>query len=53
MKKRISLISLTGFLFLLMLFPTVASSDVDKGAVMKKVSGLQMPFIENKGQIDR
>ncbi|MEC4684515.1 MAG: SBBP repeat-containing protein [Nitrospirota bacterium] len=51
MKKRVSLISLTGFLFLVMLFPTVASADVDRGAVMKKVSGLQMPFIENQGQV--
>ena len=51
MKKRVSLISLTGFLFLVMIFPTVASADVDKGAVMKKVSGLQMPFIENQGQV--
>ncbi len=51
MKKVVCKLSLTGVLFLLMLFPSVASSDVDKGPVMKKVSGLQMPFIENKGQI--
>jgi len=49
MKKMACKLSLTWILFLVMLYPTVASADV--GTVMKKVSGLQMPFIENQGQI--
>ena len=51
MKKSVSMTSLTGFLFLVMILPSLASADVDKSAVMKKVSGLQMPFIENQGQV--
>ncbi len=51
MKKRTALINLTALLFLAMLFQTAASAEVDKGAVIKRVSRLQVPFIENQGQV--
>jgi len=44
-------------IFLLIAFMAVlpskvfASANVDKGNVMKKISGLQVPFVENRGQI--
>ena len=57
MKQKKSLI-LRGVGFLLIiLLPALAFANVedrvgvDKDALMKKVSGLQMPFIENQGQI--
>ncbi len=49
-------IRLTGFL-LIMLVPVLAfggiegMASLDREALMKKVSGLQIPFIENQGQI--
>ena len=54
---RKSIILRAFFLLLSILFPSHLfahvdiSAAVDKQALMKKVSGLQIPFIENKGQI--
>ncbi len=54
-KKSLGLVlRVMGFLLIL---PSLVSANVegkagvDKKAVMKAVSGLQMPFIENQGQI--
>ena len=46
-------IKIMGFLFiyLFILTSAFASVEIDKNAVMKKVSGLQIPFIENQGQV--
>ncbi len=51
-------VRLTGFLFLLIILLSTSAfakvdskANMDKNALMKKVSGLQIPFIENQGQI--
>ncbi len=46
-------IKIMGFLFIYLFISTstFASVEIDKNAVMKKVSGLQIPFIENQGQV--
>jgi len=51
MKKKTCRLGFAGVLLLLMVFPVSASTDMDRNAVLKKVSGLQVPFIENQGQI--
>ncbi len=56
MKEKKTLIAVAGILLIAFL-PVLALANakgmegVDKEALMKKVSGLQMPFIENQGQI--
>ena len=56
MKQKKTLIAVAGILLIAFL-PVLALANakgmegVDKEALMKKVSGLQMPFIENQGQI--
>ena len=47
MKKR----AVIWILFLVVVIPPVSSAAMDKAAVIGRVSGLQMPFIENRGQI--
>ena len=55
-QKNFLVLTATGIL-LIMLLPSLAfakvedRAGVDKDALMKKVSGVQMPFIENQGQI--
>ena len=46
-------IKIMGFLCIYLFISTFAfaSADIDKNALMKKASALQMPFIENQGQI--
>ncbi len=51
-KKQIILLAIVFIVFLpVLVLASVEIKDVDKSAVMKKVSGLQIPFIENEGQI--
>ncbi len=56
MKRKKSLVlRVMGFLLILpsLVFANVEDkAGVDKNALMKAVSGLQMPFIENQGQIE-
>ncbi len=47
MKKR----AVIWILILVVFIPPVSSAAMDKAAVIGRVSGLQMPFIENRGQI--
>ncbi len=57
MRQKKSLVLMATGILLIMLLPALAFANVedragvDKDALMKKVSGLQMPFIENQGQI--
>ncbi|GBD97977.1 MAG TPA: choice-of-anchor D domain-containing protein [Nitrospirae bacterium] len=57
MRQKKSLVLMARGFLLLLLLPALAfanlegKTEMDKDALMKKVSGLQMPFIENQGQI--
>ena len=46
-------IKIIGFLFITIFISTsaFASADIDRNAFIKKIPGLQIPFIENQGQI--